>query len=328
MNNIQCNNPIDSHSHDRQNFTLDLLRLCSLNNLVSDKKIREIRQCIYSAFKEYAEQFTHRESSTISKKTADLIYSSILFQSDAYLYSLNSIESAIKELNETSFNSIIEKGQNLILDIHQECFAIFKIAFKNRLSIPLYEYQYAMNKSFDEYVKNYSARFDARNCFASIDYPLLGCPAYNMKSQGALFIHEYYSGLMCENLFCKLFDERAIEELLIGYGEIYDCRYNQMLFNISEVILNNLLLAGLLNKKPLDFSLYKDDLLSIEEKYALATQSEIERGTSFCFEKYSEIFRNDMLFSYLKRYISTFAGELHLHLKNNTLQSFAVLKNK
>ncbi len=327
MNNIQSNHPIDFNSIDKQNYTIELLRLCSICNLISVSKFQIIRQCIDMAFKKYAEQYTRRESSTISKKKAELIYSSVLYLSDVYLLSLNSIDLAIKELNDISFNDIIDKGQKLILNIHQENIRIFRLAFKNRLSIPLFEYQYVMNKSFDEYAKSYSARFDARNCCASIDYPLLGRPAYNMTSQGVVFIHEYYTGIMYENLFCKLFKEKDIKELLNNYGSIYSCKYTQLLFNISEVVLNNLLFANLINKTPLDFNVCKDDLLAFNEMYALATIEKIENDSINNFKIYKDIFQNNKLYLYLEKYIPSFAKELHLHLSNNTLDSFIVLND-
>lgn len=325
MNSIQSNNPINFKSIDKQNYTINLLNICSINKLISDYKIDEIRECIDAVFKEYAQQYTRRESSTISKKTAELIYSSVLYQSDVYLLSLNSIDLAISELNNISFNDIIEKGQKLILNIHENNFKIFRVAFNNRLSIPLFEYQYVMNKSFDEYAKSYSARFDARNCCAFIDYPLLGCPAYNMTSEGAMFIYKYYSGLMYENLFCKFFIEKDIEKLLTNYGEIYNCKYSQLLFNIAEIILNNLLVANLINKKPLDFTLRQSDLLIIEEKYSFATKEDIESNSINSFKIYKDIFQNENLYLYLEKYIYSFANDLYLHIINNTLDCFVVL---
>lgn len=325
MNEITEKLPFSERDIDFQNYTASVLRLCSANRIITDEKINEIRSGLDKAFVETAEQYTKRESSTIPKKRAELLYSSVLYQCDIYLLSLKSLKKAIDELNILPIEIILDRGQKIILNLHKINLKIFRIAYKNRLNLPYYEYKYVMEKSFDEYFKGYSARFDARNCCASIDYPLLGCPAYNMKSQGVMFIYEYYTGIKLENEFCKYFGEEKIEPILIRYGQIYNCRYTDLLFNISEVLFNNLLAGVLLGKPYFELSLCNNDIDDIAKKYALFSEKSLCNEAKKAFSAYQKEISNPQLYLYLRKYIPTFLHELLQRIQDGGMNKFLVI---
>ncbi len=324
MNEISCPLPFSDEDIDIQNYTMSIIVLCSLHDIISDERIAEIRQCFDNAFIETAEQFTKRESSTISEKRAEILYSSVLYQSDIYLLSLNSLTKALNELKTTPMELILEKGRTIIIKLHETNQKIFKHAYKNKLQIPCYEYNYVMEKSFDEYFKGYSARFDARNCCASIDYPLLGCPAYNIKSQGVMFIHEYYTGIMLENEFCQFFKKDKIESLLNVFGEIYNCRYTKLLFNIAEVIFNNFLGCMLADKPYFELSLHKSDFDFITNKYAYYQKDDLLREIQNLFSKCQNELNNYQLYLYFKKYIPIFTRELIVRINSGVINKFLV----
>ncbi|MFA5658167.1 MAG: DUF6179 domain-containing protein [Oscillospiraceae bacterium] len=325
MNEITEQLPFSEIDIDIQNYTASVLLLCSANKIISDERITEIRSDLEKAFIETAEQYTKRESSTIPHKRAELLYLSVLYQCDIYLLSLRSLNKAIDELNILPIKIILDRGQKLILNLHEVNLKIFKRAYKSRLSLPCYEYKYVMEKSFDEYCKGYSARFDARNSCAFIDYPLLGCPAYNMKSQGAVFIYEYYTGIMLENEFCKYFSEEKIESLLIKYAKIYNCKYTDLLFNISEILFNNLLAGVLLGKPCFILSLCDNDIDDIIKKYALFSDKALCIEAKKAFSAYQKDIANPQLYQYLRKYIPTFAHELSIRLQRGGMNRFLVI---
>ncbi len=309
---------------DTQNYTLNILILCSMHNIISDDRIAEIRQSFDYAFIETAEQFTKRESSTIPKKHAEILYSSVLYQADVYLLSLNSLSKAIDELNTVKAEIILERGRTLILSIHEVNQRIFKCAYKNKLQTKCYEYNYVMEKSFDEYFKGYSARFDARNCCASIDYPLLGCQAYNIKSQGVMFINEYYTAIMHENEFCQHFNRDKIGALLIGFGEIYECKYTELLFNIAEVIFNNFLGCMLSDKPYFELELNESDIELISNKCAYYQYNTLLHEIYKLFSKCESELNNTRLYKYLQKYIPIFTHELSKRISFGGLNKFFV----
>lgn len=317
--------PFTTSDLDIQNYTAELISNCVLHGIISDEKVIEIRSCIETEFIEIAEQNVKRESSTISKQNAELICNSIMYQADVYLLHLNSICLVISELKNRRFSQIINDGKMLIQKIYDNNFNIFKTAFMNRLNIDNYEYNYVMNKSFDEYAKNYSGRFDARNCCTIIDYPLLGRPAYNIKLQGVMFIAEYYTGLMYENIFCKYFKENNIIDILAKYGEMYKCCYKDLSVNICEVLLNNLLAAALIGKHTFDLNITDIQLIELREKFLYQDKKYIKTALRNSFSIYRNIFLNDELYNYLERYIDAFSDEFEHHLSNDTLNKFIVL---
>ena len=276
MNRLEKQIPFSENKIDAQNYTTSLLLNCSINGIISNNKIQEIKSCIENEFVELASQLTKRDSSTISKKKAELILDSILYQSDVQLLSLNSMKLAISELNNKDFNKILEMGRDLILKLNEKSRVVFNVAYQNRLSIKNYEYEYVMNKSFDEFISNYSARFDARNCCATIDYPLLGRPAFNINLEGVLFILEYYTSLMYENLFCKYFNDNDINTTLEKYGKIYGFNFHDFQVNICEVLFNNTLITTLIRKDLFDLMISKEDTEKLMDKYSSSTKEKLQ----------------------------------------------------
>lgn len=324
MDNITVQLPFSEKDIDIQNYTASLLAYCAVNKIIEEEKLQKIAIGIQAAFTETAEQFTKRESSTITKNRAELLYSSVLYQADVYLMSLSSINEAVNELSSLPIETILERGKEIILSVNEANKKIFRRAFKTRLNVPCFEYKYVMEKAFDDYVKGYSARFDARNCCASIDYPLLNCPAYNMKSQGALFTNEYYTGIMLENAFCQYFEPKKIDALLKAYGKIYKCDYTDLLFNIAEVLLNNLLSAALLGKAKFNIVLSNEDLETIEKSYKLFPKEKLCDNVEKAFSAYKDIFQNEALYEYLKKHIEAFSEDISLRMSGG-LKNFLVV---
>lgn len=252
---------------DKSNYTLSLLQMCSLNRILENKKILQIKNVLDKEFTETANQYVKRCSSSVSRNIAENIYLSVLFQCDSFLLSLNSDEKAIQALCSLPMEHIISEGRLLILKATDETRKIFKNAYNYRLNIPVYEYQFVMEKAIDEFYSKYSARFNACDVCTSIDYPLLNFSPYAMQEKGIFFMKKYYTSLLYENKFCSLFSENEIINLLESYGKIYHCSYTDLLFNICEIVFNNYLVYNFLyvNQHKLLISSY--DIEKTYEKF-------------------------------------------------------------
>ena len=79
---LEGNLPFVKEDVDIENITASLLSLCSVNNIIPQKKQFEIKHELDELFIENAEQFTKRESSTIPIKQAEKLYQSLLYQAD------------------------------------------------------------------------------------------------------------------------------------------------------------------------------------------------------------------------------------------------------
>ena len=310
MEDIALSLPFSEESVDVQNYTASLLARCAEFNVIDSGKLSEIRQSLTAAFTETAEQFTRRESSSVSRKRAELIYSSVLYWSDVCLLSFNSLFQAVHTLKSCPMSLILSRGQKLILEIHSRNIEIFRKVYQTRLDVNCYEYRYVIEKSFDEYLKNYSARFDARSCGASIDYPLLGTPAYGLKSQGVMFINEYYGKILLENKFCRLFSPSALEAMLVSYGERYNYRYSEILFNISEIAAENLFANALLGRTDFEPPLSRNEERVLKEKYSQLSEDTVKNELCAAFSKYHSKIGNNSVYSYVAGYIPEFVKRL------------------
>lgn len=304
---------------DRQNYTASILQLCMTVGIISSARAEEIRCRFDTEFKETAAQYTSRESSSISMKLAEQLYSSLLYRTDIYLLSLKSDEAAVLALKSMPIGEILNEGRELILRIHEQNLKIFRQAYKKRLSVPLAEYRYVMDTAFDEYVRNYSARFDARNCGTSIDYPLLGRPAYALTSEGAVFINEYYTSIMLENELCSHFAAEELERLLLCYGRLFNVHYSTLLFNIAEVVMNNLLACLLLSKPLFCISLTRAELDELSERYSCYTYSELTELLTRLFDVYREPLGYPQLFAYAQCCIQIFSRVLYGQIKQGRI---------
>lgn len=325
-NDLQLVLPFSESDADKQNYTASLLALCSANSMLSDKKQEEIQATLSEVFTETASQFTRRASSTISQKRANALMSSILYHSDVYLLSLNSTSRAVNALLNRPMREIITDGMSLVLKNCYQSQVIYKRAFDSKLKLPLYEYRYAIDKAFSEFSHGYSARFDARNCMASIDYPLLHHKAYEMVSEGVMFINEYYSSLYLENCFCNLFPLADIKRLLDGFGQIYHSKFSNLVFNICEVVLTNSLACAVVGKSPLSLCLTQADIETLYSRFSFLDIDSLTKEISIAFRSYYLVMKNPRLIQYLRKYIPTFASELYRHLSDKTLNSYLVIQ--
>lgn len=328
MNEIDEALPFSQQDLDVQNYTLSLLGQCSLNGLISATRLREIQQALQEAFVETAAQFTRRESSSLPRKRAELLYASVLYRADVLLLELQSVQQAITILCSMPIPELLQAGQERILEIHHQNIRIFKAAYALRLPYDLFGYRYVMDRAFDEYFQGYSARFDARNCVASIDYPLLGVPAYALQTQGALFIKEYYTGILHENEFCALFSQNTIEAILRAYGKMYGCSYMDLVFNITEVLMNQLLACALLQKPFPSFWLTKLELDQLRRQYIFLAEKEILLAVQQAFARYEQNIPALGCYQYLCRYLPVFTTDFFYQLHNNGLFHFLADDNQ
>ena len=319
--------PFSEDEVDNENYTASLLLLCAAHQVLPHDTLLRIRQKLNELFIETAEQYTKRASSSLSLKRAEQLYSSVLYPIDLVLFSLHSTKKAIAALRTIPIETLSQQGKTYILQLHEANRLLFQKAYQKRLPIPLAEYRYVMDKAFDDYFHHYSARFDARNCCAPIDYPLLGRTAYSLTSQGAQFIHEYYTAIWYENEFCSLFDVDTIKALLIGYGRIHASQYTDLLFNIAEVVANNFFLCRLCEKEFHDLTLSHEDIIKIYTQYEAASKEELCDDLTRLLQQGLE-WKPAGLLEYLMAYIPTFVAEFQKNLRLSALEKLVVISHE
>lgn len=312
MTSIERIYPFSESDIDRKNYTASLLMLCSAHGLIGGEKAERIKNSILDVYLESLEQFTYRESTSVSMKYAQSIYESVLYRADVYFLSLHSFSLSVEQMINADFAEVLAKGSELILKYFSESQIYHKHACENKLAVSSATYNYALNHAFTQFRKQYSARFFAKNIMTEIYYPLL----YPVQDEGVMYIHRYYKSLMLENLFCSLFPKSEIHQLLIKYGEAQNCRYSDLLFNICEVVLNNFLMHTLVGEKTLSLRVTQEEAERVRNQFMFSEKEEIKNTVRNAFGQYYKHIGNHQLILYLRPYIDTFSGQLYHCLQN------------
>ena len=270
---------------DRAGYAESLIERCAESGELDGKRLGELKAALDRRFCETARQYTRGESGSVSGEEARRIMRSLIYQLDVCLLSMDGDADAISALQSAPPDGLFERGQRMILLLLEQTKAIFRRAYAKRLDVGCTEYRYAMDEAFDVYCARYSARFDAENCVATVDYPLLCTQAYELKSSGVLFMREYYTALLYENDFCSKFERRELERLLRGYGKIYGCDYRELLFNICEVVLVNAMAAKMLGKPEGALLLGVSDIEEFTERYSALGRSGLAAEANTALER-------------------------------------------
>lgn len=304
--------------------TLSLLQTAALAGWLAPQKLRIIKAELEQAFVETANQYTKRASSSIAKEIAECLYQSILMQCDIFLFQNHDAMEALHLLAALSIPQILAEGQQRILQQMQEARLFYQGACRYTLDVPCFAYQYVMNEAFPQFLRHYSARFDATNICTSIDYPLLHVPAYAMQEQGVSFLRTYYQSIFHENRFCAFFEIQAVQNLLAGYGRLYHSKVCDLFCNLAEIVLFQFLAQLLCDKTDTQLILTKADCTYLYRRYTNTTKETISgeadaRLQQTAFSAYPQTLQ------YLRQGIPAFSERLMQHLTANTLEHFLVV---
>lgn len=292
-----------------KNYTASLLTIGRKYGLISEKKYMEILTVLNDQFTELLGQYTKRQSSSVRRETAETIYSSLLYCADISLKTVRSDRAAIDVLNIIPITMILEKGRNLILNVHTMNRVIYRKTEETKLENGTDEYKDLFRGVFGQYYKTYSARFNARECCISVDYPLMGKPAYALKSEGAYFIKEYYSSVLLENSFCRVFEKEKTDKLLYNYGRKFSTVYFLLHFNIAEIIANNYFSRLLLDRTEPELVVSEEDAVLLCRIYSVLSLNDVRGKLNSYIEDQFKDKLNNSAVRYLLDYAVIFSND-------------------
>ncbi len=214
----------------------------SLMNSVSDAAKSKIQSEVFAEFSELCGQYTMRSSGSLSREKSQMIMDSVIYTADSFLISLSD-DAALDMLVNTPFHEIYVKGTAVIDRAIAEGKTFCKAAYSHRLNIQTGSYRYICEKGYDEFLSHIKEiRFDCKNVFISIDYPLL-TPISDIE--GVWFLREFYRRLAMENILCEGLGEEKITAALKNYGRYCGMDYTLLFDNICGLFLDNMLWCAL-----------------------------------------------------------------------------------
>lgn len=304
MGSIQKNSPLADFIPDYSCYTLSLIWHCALKEMISESRLQQIMDGIFIEFAEIAEQYTKRESGSVSKEIGERLYTGALFHFDVYLLSLDSHVKAMQELVSRPTWEIFELGRKLIEIIDRDNCRIFKAAYKNRLETINRSYRHVMDKAFDLHRKHYSARFAPKELGTDLSYPLLNNRQSEIAVPGILFVRSYYTYLGYENEFCSLFDREDVKNLEAAArkagGMFFDA-------NIARLAANNFFINLLLGRKEAILAVTEEDRDELSESLKGLYGASIIYALEKSFAPFKDRFSSEKTYRYFFDYIPEFA---------------------
>lgn len=281
---------------------------------------------IISLLGERVEKFTMRDSTSVTKETAERILGSILYciKSDSNNTIKNSSldKSLIKEENldiRTAFyNGLlikkekIKKAKILCENIKREFCFIDNCYYKDIIW-----------KGMDAFFKNYDVEFNPQYNVLTLDYPLY-IEIENLS--GIDLIYEYLKRFYIEERFLKKFEIHIIEEILRGYND----NFTNLVINICKIILRNAIICKILNKNIYELDVKEIDIDRIKKYIENNTQEEMVRLID---EKLKSLLKElsleeEVFYTYFKLDIKEFVKELYLYKEQNLLNIVISLRKE
>lgn len=237
---------------NQKQYTLSLIKEGLRTGLLSKGEMEYFQLQIMNILKDLIMRYTKGESTSVTVDTAENIMNSIFYSIDTGLKNLGGPEAALESIKTGQINKIYDKGLELVSAGFKDSRDTFQNIKKNRLKVGLEAYDSTIDEALPAFFEKYGAVFDAHNTMASIDYPLL---FDDMSITGIFYIRKYLETLEAETVFCSLFPEKAIQEVLAIYGRIYKIDYTKTLTNIFELVINACFFSILSDGSPYELSI-------------------------------------------------------------------------
>lgn len=309
---------------NKNQYIISLFKEAIKIGLMSENEIIRVQVDIMNLLKDLILRYTKGESTSVTVETSESLLNSILYAIDFYMLKMDSPEAAVMELKEKSIKQIYENGIELIRDCIIDTKKLYGKIKRNKLSIELEPY----NTTIEEilcFFEEYNIVFGAHNGMGSIDYPLV---FDDMTVRGVSYIKNYLEHLEIETEFCRLFSEKEINRILVGYEKMCRLSHNIELINIFEILINNSLFSVLCGNEARQLNITKYQFNKMNEKLKRLTQVDGLINDAI-FRIVDELrIKNEFLIGYINNYKKLFEKRLISVLKNDRLDTFIVVENK
>ncbi|MEK3882302.1 DUF6179 domain-containing protein [Paenibacillus sp. PL2-23] len=310
----------------RNQYTISLMNAGLRAGFLSSHEMLRIQNVFMQILQELINRYTQGESTSVTTETAENILTSIMYASDAYLYSFDEPEKALTYLKTIDVRRIYERGVEKVSQCFIETKQLYKEIMANKLEIPVVAYNMTIDESLPVFLRKYGIIFDAHNTMASIDYPLA---IDDMQLQGVFYMKQYMERLKMETEFCSLFDQKELLELLVHYGR--ECRFNYRieLFNIYELMLNNAIFSILSGGEGDEVRISESQYKRLEQQFMSLTESQIRSVIS---DAMISLQQKLALHSQLKEYMNGYKENLVQRVanaaKHNSLRTIIITERE
>jgi hypothetical protein len=250
---------------DPNNYLLSLLDAAQRAELISEGALQNVELQITEVLRDLIIRYSSGESSSVPVEIAENLLQSILFCMDTVCAEIKTPAACLDELLRRSMKDIYEEGLALVRSKVYDAKKLYREVKTTRVCTSLVAYNTTIDETIPGFFKTYDTAFNAHDTTASIDYPLAGG---DIDARGVLYILQYLERLKMENLFCKRFNEKDINQLLDNYGRVYRIDYPEFLINIFEVVLTNSVFSVMLGTGAHNLAIQKGRISRLRERLA------------------------------------------------------------
>lgn len=223
---------------------------CLLNKLDDTNLIRvkiELMELLEIKIKQFS-----GGNSSVSKERGQALMDANIYLIGLYLKQFETIKS-IEYLKKYAIKDIYNQGSKLIKQLlHYSKLEVEKFE-KELVKIDLYVYQDTLYKGLPLFFKSYNFDYNPQDAVLTFDYPTY---QHLTNKQGIERFLEYFKFVQLENSFNQLFSTDLISEMLFYYHR----DYQNLIFNITNLLLKQLLLKQMIKGSFLYLYLTKDEL--------------------------------------------------------------------
>ncbi|OJU15032.1 MAG: hypothetical protein BGN88_03140 [Clostridiales bacterium 43-6] len=259
---------------DKQNYTMSLLNEGLRAGVITEQEFYHVLAQLMQLTAEQTAKYTRGESSSVPIETASSIALSVMYCADAFCLSKQDPETCLQDLCHTL--DCYKIGVALI----QEQISQSRERYRYLKTIQLQTKNTAYGETIreiDSFFTAYDLEYHAEDIPVAIDYPLLEDISFE---KGSSYIIHYIDALITETELCNRFHKDKIETLLESYGEQYELRPEDLLINISELILTNAVFGMILGREADEFLMTHSDKTELSEVLKILSQEEIEARLS------------------------------------------------
>lgn len=230
--------------------------------LVSAVETARVRMSVMDALGEIINIRTDGESSSVMTETANELMMSMLFNIDAYLIGLGSIDAAVNAMLDTPAIELYYRGQRRLKLYICEATGLLVKVKRSRLSLPNVYYNETIDHSLMSALKSYDIRFGAHKVDGDIDYPLA---VQSNSLRGIHYLRGYLLSLLYENTFCREYGAEEISKLYALFCDRHKYPYSEPRVNIYSIVFINAVFNEYMRKEPGVLSISEDECEVMEE---------------------------------------------------------------
>jgi hypothetical protein len=327
MNLQVVNTEFNASNIINNQYTISLIKECVRVKILDESTIYNVQVEIGEILKNVIMKYTRGQSSSVTIETAEKLIMAIWYTMDIYISNFERLEDSIEAIKNESIEKMYSTGMVILQEEFDKTKELYDATVDNKLETELIAYNDTLINGIGDFFKNYNIEFEPHEIPASIDYPLV-FDDWDIK--GLCYIKNYLWNMYIENKICNYFENKAIENVLYFYGDMYEINYKDLLINIFELIITNAIFSimarnpsGRLDISECQYDYLKDNLNSLDKE-------DVEKLINLCVEKLiSDMKIEDKSeIEYINRYKQSIITTTITAIKRNNLRNILVITER